>query len=61
MVQALITCVRQSNTRIYNREMLMAAPDLDPEDKEDFEKENEDEATVSMDITGKCLIVFCAH
>lgn len=51
VVRSLIACVRAMNERINQRQMIMAAPDLDDEDRDDFEKENQDEVIVSQDIT----------
>jgi len=51
VVRSLITCVREMNGRINHREMQILAPELDPEDVVDLQKENEDEAMVSQDIT----------
>lgn len=58
VVRSLIKCVRQMNERINEREMHMAAPDLDDEDKEDFQNENKDEADVSRDITDAIDALF---
>lgn len=51
VVRSLISCVRQMNERVNMRNVAMLAPDLDPEDAEDFNEENKKESYVSQDIT----------
>jgi len=51
VVRSLIKCVSEMNERINLRNVAMLAPDLDPEDAEDFNEENKRESSVSRETT----------
>eukprot|EP00494_Astrolonche_serrata_P007042 UN07067 len=58
VMMCLINCVNGINNRINEREVSIAAPDLDEEDREDLKKENKAEYEVSQNITDGFEVLF---
>merc|ERR1712218_135144 len=58
VVQSLMECVKRMNDRVNERDAKMLAPCLEEEDVADIEKENKEEAELSLDATDALKVLL---